>query len=101
MNRKTATNKKQRYQNLFLLGIFFLLSSLPPLLRGQGEGSNKPLIQSKARWVWQNPLPQGNHLFGLSFTDRNHGTAVGLYGTILRTIDGGRHWILQPSGTTS
>src|SRR5947207_968532 len=45
--------------------------------------------------------PQGNHLFGLSFSDANNGTAVGGYGTILRTTDGGRHWIIQSSGTTN
>lgn len=28
-------------------------------------------------WFWQNPLPQGNPLYGISFTDANTGTAVG------------------------
>ena len=29
----------------------------------------------------------------------NNGTAVGDYGTILRTTDGGQNWIAQSSGT--
>lgn len=29
-------------------------------------------------WFWQNPLPQGNTLFGVSFIDATTGTAVAL-----------------------
>jgi photosystem II stability/assembly factor-like uncharacterized protein len=36
----------------------------------------------------------------VSFTDANTGTAVGLFGTILRTTNGGASWVQQPSGTT-
>src|ERR1041385_3454664 len=53
-----------------------------------------------ARWVWQNPLPQGNDLRGASFVDANTGTVVGFYGTIVRTSDGGSSWTIQSSGTT-
>ncbi len=51
-----------------------------------------------AQWVWQKPLPQGNPLYAVSFTDANAGTAVGEGGTILRTTDGGAHWTIQTSG---
>src|SRR6201989_3006333 len=51
-----------------------------------------------AQWVWQKPLPQGNPLNAVSFTDANNGTAVGEGGTILRTTDGGAHWTIQTSG---
>jgi hypothetical protein len=54
-----------------------------------------------ARWVWQNPLPQGNTLYGVSFTDANTGTATGDDGTIVRTTDGGNSWVIQSSGTTN
>src|SRR6266446_6794381 len=101
MNRQKATIRKQRFQGASLLGILFLLTYVIPLALGQGESSNEPSIHAGARWVWQNPLPQGNHLFGLSFTDANNGTAVGLHGTILRTADGGHHWVSQTSGTTN
>ena len=39
-------------------------------------------------------------LYGVSFTDANNGTAVGVGGTILRTTDGGATWNLQSSGTS-
>jgi hypothetical protein len=42
-----------------------------------------------------------NHLYGVSFTDANTGTAVGGSGTILRTTNGGSSWISQSSGTTN
>ena len=54
-----------------------------------------------AQWYWQNPLPQGNPLYSVCFTDANTGTAVGSSGTILRTTNGGVMWISQTSGTTN
>src|SRR5207237_8817159 len=51
-------------------------------------------------WHWQNPLPQGNNLRGASFVDADTGTAVGDYGIIVRTTDGGNSWTVQVSGTT-
>jgi photosystem II stability/assembly factor-like uncharacterized protein len=53
-----------------------------------------------AQWFWQNPLPQGNPLSSVYFTDSNTGWAVGDAGTILRTTDGGNRWISQSSGAT-
>jgi len=41
-----------------------------------------------AQWYWQNPLPQGNVILGVSFTDANKGAAVGARGTILCTTNG-------------
>src|SRR6266849_268151 len=57
------------------------------------DASSASLAQSG--WFWQNPLPQGNPLMAVSFVDANTGTAVGEYGTILRTTDGGATWTLQ------
>ncbi len=37
---------------------------------------------------------------GVSFSDQNTGTAVGINGTILRTTDGGTNWFPQLSGIT-
>ena len=51
-------------------------------------------------WFWQNPLPQGNALYGLSFSDELHGWAVGEFGTIVATSDGGTTWTGQISKTT-
>lgn len=57
-------------------------------------------FQLNAQWFWQNPLPQGNPLFSVKFINDNFGWAVGYYGTILRTTNGGSNWIVQTSGTT-
>ena len=82
------TVKARLFQGSFLLGILFLLNYVTPLALGQGESGNQSSTHVRAQWVWQNPPPQGNHLFGLSFTDANNGTAVGEDGTILRTRNG-------------
>jgi Uncharacterized protein related to plant photosystem II stability/assembly factor len=42
-----------------------------------------------------------NLLQGVSFTDANNGTVVGLAGEIIRTTDGGANWVFQSSGTTA
>ena len=56
---------------------------------------------SQPGWFWQNPLPQGNHLRDVKFINTTTGWAVGDYGTIIRTTNGGTNWILQSSGTTN
>lgn len=48
---------------------------------------------------WQNPLPQGNPLLDVFFTDPMTGWAVGERGTILHTINGGTDWHQQQSGS--
>ena len=58
------------------------------------------ITNSYSQWFWQNPVPQGNVLFQVYFTDANIGTAVGFRGTILRTTDGGATWTSQTSGTS-
>ena len=52
-------------------------------------------------WEWQNPLPQGNPLNSVYFTNTSLGWAVGGGGTILHTSDGGATWAPQASGTIS
>ena len=49
-------------------------------------------------WQWGNPLPQGNTVSALSFAGLN-GYAVGEFGTILATADGGATWSGVKSGT--
>ena len=39
-----------------------------------------------------------NELYGVHFTDSNHGWIVGQFGEILHTKDGGQTWRFQPSG---
>jgi photosystem II stability/assembly factor-like uncharacterized protein len=41
-------------------------------------------------WVW--PKPQGNNLIDIQFVGNALGFAVGQYGTLITTTDGGRSW---------
>jgi photosystem II stability/assembly factor-like uncharacterized protein len=51
-------------------------------------------------WLWGNPLPQGNTLRAMSFAGTT-GYAVGDFGTLLKTTDGGSTWSGTPAGTFS
>jgi photosystem II stability/assembly factor-like uncharacterized protein len=59
------------------------------------------LALAQSGWFWQNPLPQGNALWALATPDVNTSVAVGNFGTIVRTTDGGATWTVQSSGTTN
>src|SRR3954453_23742166 len=51
-------------------------------------------------WSWGNPLPQGNTLRAMAFYGTT-GYAVGDFGTLLKTTDGGANWEGLPAGTFS
>jgi len=44
------------------------------------------------------PTPTTNNLFSCSFTDNQNGWAVGAWGTVIHTTDGGSGWVLQNEG---
>ena len=48
-------------------------------------------------WLWQNPLPQGNPLLGVTFADATHVWAVGGPGTLLKSTDAGATWTGVPT----
>ena len=73
----------------------FFASFLAPLLMCLSAA------HAQSGWFWQNPIPQGNSLGAVTFSDGNTGTAVGYLGTILRTTNGGATWTSQSSGTTN
>jgi hypothetical protein len=50
---------------------------------------------SQSGWIWQNPRPTGNDLNAVKMIDTNTIVAVGAYGTILRTTNGGGTWTVQ------
>jgi photosystem II stability/assembly factor-like uncharacterized protein len=50
-------------------------------------------------WVWQNPLPQGDMLNGISCPTTTVCYAVGGPGTIIATTNGGANWNGQSSNT--
>jgi photosystem II stability/assembly factor-like uncharacterized protein len=59
-------------------------------------GFSGPLASLAAPgWSWQNPLPQGNTLLGVSVLDANTLIAVGAAGTAMKTTDGGATWAVQ------
>ena len=58
-------------------------------------------LAAHPQWTWQNPLPQGNSLSSVHFTDTNTGYTIGDYGTIIKTINGGSSWTIVSSGTTN
>ncbi len=91
----------RRFSILRLQSIFVILG-LPLLVASCDDGGpTVPRSGPPSGWFWQNPLPQGNPLRAVHFVTATTGTAVGLGGTILRTIDGGSSWVYQTSGTTN
>jgi photosystem II stability/assembly factor-like uncharacterized protein len=55
---------------------------------------------SQSSWFWQNPSPTGQILNAVSSPDTNTVVAVGTFGTLLRSTDGGVTWKQQMIGTT-
>jgi photosystem II stability/assembly factor-like uncharacterized protein len=56
--------------------------------------------QTQGGWVWQNPLPTGNHLLDIHVIDNNNIVGVGVQGTIAKSTDGGTSWSVTNDGTT-
>jgi photosystem II stability/assembly factor-like uncharacterized protein len=54
-----------------------------------------------SQWVQQNQLSTSNDLNSIIFTNSNTGYAVGEYGAIIKTTDGGITWSTLSSGTPS
>jgi len=73
------------------------IDSIPMNLWG-AENEYAVLLTSPLNWITQSSGTTIN-LSGVSFTDANNGTAVGGFGTIIRTTDGGNNWVSQTSGT--
>lgn len=58
-----------------------------------------PVRTSQSGWTWGSPLPQGNNLMAIDFAG-GRGYAVGEFGTIVRTDDGGASWSGVRTGLT-
>src|SRR3954451_24873276 len=58
-----------------------------------------PVAVAHAGWTWGSPLPQGDNLTALAFQGQR-GYAVGEFGTMLRTDDGGASWAGVSTGLT-
>jgi photosystem II stability/assembly factor-like uncharacterized protein len=59
-----------------------------------------PVSVGHSGWTWGDPTPQGESLNGVAFIGER-GYAVGEFGTVLRSDDGGESWTGLPSGTRS
>jgi photosystem II stability/assembly factor-like uncharacterized protein len=59
-----------------------------------------PVSVGHSGWTWGDPTPQGENLQNVVFAGAR-GYAVGDFGTVLRSDDGGNTWIGLPSGTRS
>src|SRR3954469_5089731 len=74
-----------------LLAVLFL--AVPP------AAGAAPVRVAHAGWTWGSPLPQGDTLSAIDFQGQR-GYAVGEFGTMLRTDDGGRTWAGVSTGLT-
>ena len=57
-----------------------------------------PVSVGHSGWLWGDPVPQGNTLNDVAFAGAS-GYAVGEFGTVLRSEDGGNTWVGLPSGS--
>ncbi len=67
---------------------------------GAPAGFGAPVSVGHSGWSWSDPSPQGETLNDVVFTG-TRGFAVGDFGTVLRSEDGGNTWAGLPSGTTN
>jgi hypothetical protein len=58
---------------------------------------SQPTWAQTSKWIWQNPLPQGNWLYGVWGSSGSDVFAVGDYGTIVHYD--GSSWSSMSSGT--
>ena len=84
---------------LLIVTAIFPVAVILPLACSDDPIGPRPEPPELTEWVWQNPLPQGNNLRAVCFTDANTGTVAGDDGRILRTTNGGTTWVSQTSGT--
>ena len=68
------------------------------LLALSGSALAGPVSVGHSGWSWGNPVPQGDGLKAVAF-DGATGYAVGDFGTVLTSGDGGATWSGLPSGT--
>jgi photosystem II stability/assembly factor-like uncharacterized protein len=69
-------------------------------LFGAGGAGAAPVSSGHSGWSWALPAPQGQSLSAVAF-DGATGYAVGDFGTVMQSTDGGQTWSGLPSGTTS
>ncbi|HEX5193629.1 MAG TPA: hypothetical protein VFW09_12570 [Solirubrobacteraceae bacterium] len=73
---------------------------LTVMVWGAGTAGAAPVSTGHSGWNWALPVPQGQTLSGVAF-DGSTGYAVGDFGTVLRSTDGGQTWAGVASGTVA
>lgn len=71
---------------------------------GGGLGTNhrvSTFLKTSDKGQTWNKQNKDATMYDISFSDPNHGTAVGDWGSIFRTTDGGENWFEQTSGVTN
>ncbi|MBN8583617.1 MAG: T9SS type A sorting domain-containing protein [Ignavibacteria bacterium] len=57
-------------------------------------------IYAQQGWFWQNPLPQGNYLSGIIFTENNTSYLIGANGTLIKSTNNGISYFLMENNIT-
>ncbi|HYM55765.1 MAG TPA: hypothetical protein VES97_10405, partial [Solirubrobacteraceae bacterium] len=68
------------------------------ILVGVPSALAAPVSVGHSGWLWGDPTPQGDTLNDVAFAGAR-GFAVGEFGTVLRSEDGGNTWLGLPSGS--
>lgn len=74
------------------------LSAFTGAMVGAAFAVAAPVSVGHSGWTWGTPTPQGAELKNVVFVGAR-GYAVGEFGTVLRSDDGGHTWIGLPSGS--
>src|SRR3954447_24814797 len=80
-------------------GSRLFLAAFAAALIVPGAAQAAPVEVAHAGWTWGSPRPQGDNLAALAFMGQR-GYAVGEFGTMLRTDDGGSSWSGVSTGLT-
>ena len=84
--------QRSRGARLLVATVAAVLLGAPPALAGAAVSTGH------SGWSWANPAPQGEDIADLAFSGST-GYAVGDFGTLLRSTDGGATWSGLPSTT--
>jgi len=76
-----------------LAAVSIAIWSLPATASGS-------VLAGHSGWFWGNPVPQGNTLRAVEFSG-DRGYAVGDFGTVMRSDNGGASWTGITTGTTA
>ncbi len=78
-----------------------MLARAARLIVGLSASLSRHIEPHQEVWTWKIPYTYWNDLYGLAVVNSNIIYAVGDYGTILRTTDGGHNWTQQASPTSA